>query len=127
MPPIRVGRMIRVLVVFAGALLVPGLLASSAQAQDDGAGIFGSLKYEDPETEEDVPVEGVVLEATGEGGFAESGTSDAEGAFRIAVPGDGEYTVTLDTATLPEGINLRNPESNPRGSFGECEIRAKTL
>ena len=106
-------RIIRLLIVLAGSLLVPGLLASAAHAQDDGPAVFGSLKYEDPETEEDVPVEGVVIAVTSDGGFAAEGASDADGAFRVPVDGDGVYTVTLDVETLPEGVNLRNPESNP--------------
>jgi len=112
MQPTARRRAIRLLLAFVGALLLPGMLPSTAHAQD-GPAIFGSLKYEDPETEEDVPVEGVEVAVAGDGGFAETGTSDADGAFRVPVPGDGAYTVELDTSTLPEGVNLRNPESNP--------------
>jgi len=116
MQRLRVRRMIRVVIVFAGALLVPGLLASSAHAQDDGAGIFGSLKYEDPETEEDVAVEGVAIVVTSADGFEGEGASDADGAFRVEVPSDGTYMVALDVESLPDGVNLRNPDRNPLDS-----------
>ena len=29
------------------------------------------------------------------------------------MPEPGAYTVALDVETLPEGVNLRNPDSNP--------------
>ena len=95
--------------------------ASTASAQsddgtdggsDDGAaglGIFGQLDYEDPDSGEEVPLEGVTIEVTGVGTVE----SDAAGEFRIEVPSPGEYEVILQVDTLPEGINLRNPDANP--------------
>ena len=92
--------------------------ASTAGAQTDdgsddeataGLGIFGQLDYEDPDSGEEVPVAGVVIEVAGVGTVE----SDAAGEFRIEVPGPGDYEVTLQVDTLPEGINLRNPDANP--------------
>lgn len=94
-------------------IVIALLFGSPAAAQDDGAAIFGSLDYEDTELEEDVPVEGVSILVEGADGFSESAVSDSEGSFSIDVPADGEYTVTLDEETLPEGINLRNADGNP--------------
>ncbi len=102
-------RIIRLLVVAAGALLVPGLLASAAHAQDDGPAIFGSLTYEDPDSGEDVPTPGVTVDVEGVG----SAEADDNGDFRILVPEPGDYVVTLLVDSLPEGVNLRNPDSNP--------------
>ena len=34
-------------------------------------------------------------------------TTDEKGQFSIPLPGPGEYTVVLDTATLPEGVEVR--------------------
>jgi neutral amino acid transport system permease protein len=101
-----------ILTVLFGMLL--GLLAGSpAGAQEsEGPVIFGTLDYEDTELEEDIAVEGAVILVEGDG-FSESGTSDSNGEFSIAVPGNGAYIVTLDVETLPEGINLRTPENNP--------------
>lgn len=41
-------------------------------------------------------------------------TSDAEGKWVLAVTSAGDYTVTLDPATLPAGESLRDPSANPR-------------
>jgi branched-chain amino acid transport system permease protein len=88
-------------------------MASPVLAQDSGPVIFGSLGYEDPELEEDIAVGGVELLVTGADGFEATGTSQDDGSFEVQVPGDGEYTVELDTTTLPEGVSLRNPDNNP--------------
>lgn len=106
-------RMIRLLVVLAASLLLPGMLGSVAHAQDDGPAVFGSLRYEDPDSGEDVPVEGVVVTVTSADGFSGDGTTDADGAFRVVVPADGSYTALLDVESLPDGVNLRNPDRNP--------------
>ncbi|GAA2240837.1 branched-chain amino acid ABC transporter permease [Herbiconiux moechotypicola] len=50
-------------------------------------------------------------EVTVEGdGFTETATSDDSGRWSVAVPGRGEYTVTLDVETLPDGVELRDPD-----------------
>ena len=76
-------------------------LGSPASAQDDEVGIFGNVDYEDPESGEDVPVEGVEIDVTGPNGFTNTGLSDAAGDFFIAVPGNGDYLVELYEASLP--------------------------
>ena len=106
-------QMIRLLVVLAASLLLPGMLGSAAHAQEDGPAVFGSLKYEDPDSGDDVPVEGVVVTVTSADGFSGDGTTDADGAFRVVVPDDGNYTALLGVETLPDGVNLRNPDRNP--------------
>ncbi len=83
--------------------------ASPAAAQDDGPAIFGSLKYEDPDSGEDLPAVGVTIDVEGVGTIE----TDENGDFRIEVPEPGDYVVALVVDTLPEGVNLRNPDSNP--------------
>jgi neutral amino acid transport system permease protein len=96
------------------AVLLGLFVGDVAGAQEDEpSAIFGNLDYEDTELEEEIAVEAVVILVEGPDGFSESGTTDSDGAFRIEVPGNGGYVVTLDEETLPEGINLRNPEANP--------------
>ena len=95
------------------ATLVGALLSSGASAQSDPApqdiGVFGRLDFEEIDSGEEVPVAGVTIEVEGVG----KAESDENGEFRIAVPESGDYTVTLVVETLPEGINLRNPDANP--------------
>ncbi|MHB1066158.1 MAG: branched-chain amino acid ABC transporter permease [Candidatus Nanopelagicales bacterium] len=54
------------------------------------------------------PVPGVTITVTG-GGFTESTTSGADGRWAIPVPAQGAYEVTIDVATLPEGVGLTDP------------------
>lgn len=101
------------LVAFLAVLLGVVLFSNGAQAQSDGIAIFGTITYEDTETEEDVAVEGVLISVEGPSGFSGEATTDANGDFRIPVPGNGDYSVLLDESTLPDGINLRAPDRNP--------------
>lgn len=52
----------------------------------------------------------VTLNVSNDAGFTEDAVTDAQGKWRVKVPEPGEYTVTLDTATLPEGVALTNPD-----------------
>ena len=53
-----------------------------------------------------VAYEGVKVTAKGNGGFSGSATSDKNGRWTIPVPRPGRYTVTIDTKSLPKGVNL---------------------
>ncbi len=46
--------------------------------------------------------------------------TDERGRFRVPLPGPGQYTVVLDTASLPEGVALRREG----GERVEVEVRA---
>lgn len=78
--------------------------ASTAFAQDAEQQITGTLRVE--RDDERVPVPEVEISATN-GTDTVSATSGEDGAFAITVPGDGEYTVTLDTETLPDDVVIR--------------------
>lgn len=54
------------------------------------------------------PVPGVLVNVsdTKTGEFVGEGTSNEMGVAAVPIPGRGEYTVTLDTATLPDGVEL---------------------
>ncbi|WEV79054.1 carboxypeptidase regulatory-like domain-containing protein [Janibacter cremeus] len=71
--------------------------ASLAAAEEPA--ITGILRGPDRE-----PIEGVTLTVTDAG----SATTDAKGEWRIEVPGPGTYEVTLDTSTLPDGLQTRD-------------------
>lgn len=95
------------------ATLAGAFVGTTASAQSDtdpnDAGVFGQLSFEDEESGEDVPAAGVTIEVEGVG----SAETDENGEFRIAVPEPGNYIVALDVETLPDGVNLRNPDANP--------------
>lgn len=82
-------------------LAVTFVSAAPALAQDEetAESLSGVLRYERE------PVEGVTFTVTRPDG-SEIGTADTdeEGRWRVPVPEPGEYVVTLDTATLPEGV-----------------------
>jgi branched-subunit amino acid ABC-type transport system permease component len=59
------------------------------------------------------PAVGVSITVEG-GGTTVTVSTDDTGKWTAPVTAAGDYTVTLDTATLPAGESLRNPTGNPR-------------
>jgi branched-subunit amino acid ABC-type transport system permease component len=89
--------------LFAGgvAALTPGT------ASAEGETLLGTLQ-----TRGGGPIPDVeVTVATSDGDEVETATSDENGRWEFELPGPGEYTVTLDTEGLPEGITLRGEET----------------
>jgi len=93
----------------AGFGLVGGASQSTAlvSAVQEDLGVIGTLQYTDA-TGAKVFVEGVELSIDDVGGA----TTDKDGNFRIAVTSPGEYSITLNMATLPEGVTLKDPTRN---------------
>jgi neutral amino acid transport system permease protein len=95
------------LAALVGALVLVPLLASPAAAVDED--IHGRLQAEQggPERE---PVAGVKITVVRPGGepVGEAVTDD-KGEWLVKLPGPGTYEVTIDTSTLPEGVDLRDP------------------
>lgn len=101
-------------------------LAGAAHAQTDegttdttdtsvatGTEVRGTLKTTGDDGEE-ILLEGVELVVTAADGTEIGSTvSDASGNWRLDLPGAGEYRTLLVEDTLPEGVTLRNPDSNP--------------
>lgn len=67
------------------------------------------------------PLEGVLITVAG-GGYDAEVETDAEGKWKIGVPEEGTYTVTLDESTLPEGIIVQPDELGNVGNVVEIEI-----
>ncbi|HVR32699.1 MAG TPA: branched-chain amino acid ABC transporter permease [Acidimicrobiia bacterium] len=84
------------------------LLPLAALGQEEES-VFTQLRVENEEGER-VPVEGVLITVTtpDEAAVGQAET-DTEGIVQIAVPGPGEYLVTVDAITLPAGVFLRDP------------------
>jgi len=86
-----------------GAVLL-GLGLATAPALAAETGLKGVVK--DPASE--VGIAGVTINVAADG-FTGSATTDAEGAWFVAVPSAGKYEVAIDTTTLPAGLGLADP------------------
>ena len=59
------------------------------------------------------PVEGVAVTVTdATGAVVGEGVTDAEGVLKIPVPTAGEFTVTIDTETLPDGLGVPDGQNS---------------
>lgn len=89
-------------------------VAPSASAQEDDRGptesVRGTLRAEDDEGE-DLFVEGAVVVVTAASG-AEIGRTetDDEGNWIVELPEPGDYVVTIDPESFPDGVELRNED-----------------
>lgn len=90
--------------LLAALAIALGVGAGAAQAAESGPSIKGTLKNAGQ------PVAGVTITVTNASGFSGSATSAADGTWEVPLTEGGTYTVTLDVATLPEGVNLTDPD-----------------
>lgn len=91
-------------IALTAAAMAGGAGPAHAVVSDD-LGVIGQLQYTD-EAGEKRFAEGVDISIADIGGD----TTNAEGQFRIQVPAAGEYAISLNVDTLPEGVVLRDPE-----------------
>jgi branched-chain amino acid transport system permease protein len=92
-------------------LLALGLFGGGALAQETES-IGGRL------AEAGDPVPGVTVSVSNlDGEAVGEAVTDDNGQWSVAVPGEGRYLVRLDTGSLPDGTQLRDPERQ------ELEIR----
>ena len=106
---VRVGTMLGVLSASLIGLLA---LGAPASAQDENGEIKGSLSTKDPEGEKVGVGDVVFIISDASGNEVGTGTTDENGDWSVSVP-VGTYSVLLDVSTLPEGVDLRNPDKNP--------------
>ena len=83
------------------------ILAFPFAALAQGETIGGTLVYR--ADGERTPVEGVMITVSQDGTPIGTAVSDAEGRWVVPLPGPGTYQVSLDVATLPEGVALTDP------------------
>lgn len=90
----------------------PALASDSlvlAQEEPSGTSFRGELVDAD-----DNPVVGAVITVTAaDGSEVETIETGEDGTWEVPVPAAGEYNVELDESSLPEGVELRNPDVNP--------------
>ncbi|MGA0229733.1 MAG: ABC transporter permease subunit [Ilumatobacteraceae bacterium] len=106
---VRVGTMLAVLSASLIGLLA---LGTPASAQDENGEIKGSLSTKDAAGEKVGVGDVVFIISDASGNEVGTGTTDENGDWSVSVP-VGTYSVLLDVSTLPEGVDLRNPDKNP--------------
>ncbi len=106
--------MTRRLLAAAFVLLVLWWHPGAAGAQGAGSERFqGTLRNEvvrDGVTERP-PVGGVTITVERDGTEVGRAVTGADGKWQVPVEGPGHYRVTIDRATLPEGVGLRDPNT----------------
>ena len=94
-----------------GSSPVAAPAAAALPAQESAERLQGFVRNEQDDDGEvtRVPVAGVQLTVVGPDG-AEVGvvTTDEDGRYVLDLPGPGDYTVRMDTSTLPDGVELRD-------------------
>lgn len=108
--PVRVRSLVRTIAVAAacaGAGLVAGPAAADVVPGPCTPGPATGCVVGTFRTAAREPAPGVQVEVTGPGGTA-TATTDEEGRWSVAVTEPGQYTVTVDVATLPAGEQLRD-------------------
>ena len=103
------GVLLAAAMVFAGA---PGAHAAPGDDQEETDFYFAGVI-----TFEDEPVEGVTVSVEG-GGFEAETETDADGRWRLYVPEKGEYTLTVDESTLPDGVIVEGDSASQEVEFG---------
>lgn len=112
----RAARVLAAVVLLALAVAGSTALGASAsgaaparphQAEDEELGTMGGRVFVE-EGREDRPVAGVELVVRQGGEIVTEVTTDAEGAWEAEVPVGDDYTVTIVTDSLPDGVDLRD-------------------
>ena len=86
--------------MLALALVLGVLLAPWAAADAQSQSVHGTLRAPDG-----APVAGVAISATRDGAEIGKATTAKDGTWEISLPGPGRYTITVDVATLPDGLS----------------------
>lgn len=93
-------------------------LAAPAAARQDGAEsvagkVFNEKLVEDRTTRDPVP--GVAVRVTtADGAVIGEAVTDADGTYTIALPGPGDYVLSIDPGSLPDGVAAKvGDESRP--------------
>ncbi|ROR91426.1 amino acid/amide ABC transporter membrane protein 1 (HAAT family) [Nocardioides aurantiacus] len=115
----RRGPAVTLLLLLATSLFAVLALSGTAQAADGDRTVVGTLRNS---ADDNAPVPGVTVNVESSDGGQYTAESNEEGRFEVAVPAAdrGTLTVSLDTDTLPDGVDLREgaPDTlRPTGSL----------
>jgi branched-chain amino acid transport system permease protein len=103
--------MLRMMLLAAVAclLLLPATIAH-AQEEEGGEAIRGTI-VQRPEEGDPVPVPGVdITVSTADGEEVGTVTTTEDGSYALELPGPGDYSATLVAETLPEDVQLTDPD-----------------
>ncbi len=112
----------------SGALAVGAffvLLAPGAQAQEESTSIGGTLEKIDGDQRE--PVAGVRVVVSQDGVEIGAAVSDGDGTWSVPVPAAGIYQVEIDVDSLPDGVDLTDPERSILPDVSVREGRPKVI
>lgn len=102
-------RLRRALQILLAACAFFALTGGTAHADEQTL----QVRVQDASQTKKVPVEGVHVVVTDPSGtVVAEGDTDAKGVVRIQVPSDGQFTVTVDTSTLPDGLSIPEGEES---------------
>lgn len=98
------------LLFVAGAAPAAGQEPSSATSTTAPPGAPKQAITGQIDTRDDEPIEGVRIIVRQDDERVGSGRTDKDGNFSVPVPTGGVYQVTLDRDSLPDGVDLRDPD-----------------
>jgi len=102
-------RLRRALQVLLAACAFFALTGGTAHADEQTL----QVRVQDASETKKVPVEGVhVVVTDASGAVVAEGDTDEKGIAKITVPSDGQFTVTVDTSTLPDGLTIPDGEES---------------
>jgi neutral amino acid transport system permease protein len=96
----------RTISVVITVLLLSILAVTGATAQEIAEGVQGSITTPDGDAVPEV----VILIETADGDEVAQAVTVEDGSFGAELPGPGAYRATLLEESLPEGLELRNPD-----------------
>jgi len=97
----------------APSTTAPAATTTTAPGEDPGTGVRVTLTYRGEDNER-IPVEGVEFTVTQRGEEIGTAASDEDGVFELPVPGRGRYTVAIDPETIPDGVEMVDPDTTSR-------------
>jgi branched-chain amino acid transport system permease protein len=97
--------------VGAQTALAAGVPFAAADG-DAGEAVTGTVKGPVGEGGANAPIAGVVITVNQNGASVGTATTDDQGKWTIPVPSPGDYEVTIDTSSLPDTVQLRNPDGS---------------
>lgn len=101
-------------------LVVPAAIRAQVETTIGGALIYRT-------GDERIPVEGAAVTVSQDGAEIGIGISDANGEWRVVVPGAGTYQVALDESTLPPDVTLTDPSRVELPDVGVLGGQQKTV